>query len=89
MNQSRITNIERYLDGGSIMFIFEDKQQLCIDNRLGSKTCGEFYNAYPSDQGAEIVEMSKKDIHNLICWILKFHSDKVMSASTYSAFMAQ
>ena len=71
--QNKIKSINRYRDGGSLCFVYDDGQELWIDNRIGSKTCGQFYTAYPNDKDAELIELSKGDIHHLICQILEFN----------------
>lgn len=68
MNQNGIKNINLYRDFGSIQFEFEDGDILLL-YAMNS----QFYTKYPTEEGAELVNMSKKDVHNLIRQILAFH----------------
>lgn len=84
-----IVKINKYRDGGSMSFEYEDGHTIWI------KGCGidgsEFFDGEPGREGVNKLRMSNKDIHNLISNICHYYEketrDKVMFASTYTAHM--
>ena len=43
----KITHINSYLDGGTIVLMFDDGKSYYVDNRLYSQTAGTVYTSYP------------------------------------------
>lgn len=43
----KVTSIDGYKDGGTVIATFEDGRVLLVDHRLGSATKGALYDHYP------------------------------------------
>lgn len=60
----KIKDIGGYLDGGTIKIV-TDKEIIFIDYRIGTETKGFFYDSYPDDKEAKIIEKTPELIEGL------------------------